>query len=74
MNLCITADLTADVTPEKRERIVAIKAKMIDAERGQELAALPPTSPFRSSAATRARSERDLRCPLPSAPTCLAFG
>ncbi|UIX31772.1 hypothetical protein [Streptomyces sp. GQFP] len=40
MNLGTMADLTADITPEKRERIDAIKAEMIDAERGHELAAL----------------------------------
>ncbi|MFI9315020.1 helix-turn-helix domain-containing protein [Streptomyces althioticus] len=33
-------DLTADITREKRERIDAIKAEMIDAERGHELASL----------------------------------
>lgn len=32
-------DLAADITPEKRERIDAIKAQMVDAERGHELAA-----------------------------------
>ena len=34
------ADLTAEITPERRERIDAIKREMIDAERGHELAAL----------------------------------
>jgi DNA-binding transcriptional regulator YiaG len=40
MKLGSMADLTADITPEKRERIEAIKAEMVDAERGHELAAL----------------------------------
>ncbi|GAB2954531.1 hypothetical protein GCM10023080_011730 [Streptomyces pseudoechinosporeus] len=34
------ADLTADITPEKRARIDEIKREMLDAERGYELAAL----------------------------------
>lgn len=34
------ADLTADITPDKRARIDEIKRKMVDAERGHELAAL----------------------------------
>ncbi|WP_405817641.1 hypothetical protein OG241_23720 [Streptomyces sp. NBC_01390] len=40
MNLGTMADLTADITPEMRERIDAIKAETIDAERGHERAAL----------------------------------
>ncbi|MEU9751958.1 helix-turn-helix domain-containing protein [Streptomyces althioticus] len=40
MNLGSMDDLTADITREKRERIDAIKAEMIDAERGHELASL----------------------------------
>ena len=40
MNLGSMDDLTADITPDKRERIDAIKAEMIDAERGHELASL----------------------------------
>ncbi|MEV7868977.1 helix-turn-helix transcriptional regulator [Streptomyces sp. NPDC088124] len=34
------ADLTADITPEKRARIDRIKRELLDAERGHELAAL----------------------------------
>ncbi|WP_280667630.1 MULTISPECIES: helix-turn-helix domain-containing protein [unclassified Kitasatospora] len=34
------ADLTADITPEQRERIDAIKLGLVDAERGHELSAL----------------------------------
>jgi DNA-binding XRE family transcriptional regulator len=40
MELGDMADLTADITPDKRERIESIKAQMVDAERGHELAAL----------------------------------
>ncbi|WP_242580980.1 hypothetical protein [Streptomyces sp. MST-110588] len=40
MKLGTMADLTAVITPEKRERIDTIKAEMVDAERGHELAAL----------------------------------
>ncbi|MEY9966139.1 hypothetical protein ABIA33_004198 [Streptacidiphilus sp. MAP12-16] len=40
MKLGDMADLTADTTPDKRERIESIKAQMVDAERGHELAAL----------------------------------
>ncbi|MEU6556643.1 hypothetical protein ABZ915_41340 [Streptomyces sp. NPDC046915] len=40
MILGTMADLTADITPDERERIDAIKAEMADAERGHELAAL----------------------------------
>ncbi|WP_247701601.1 hypothetical protein [Streptomyces sp. F63] len=36
MKLGTMADLTADITPEKRERIDAIKAEMADAERGHD--------------------------------------
>ena len=46
MNLGTMADLTADITPEKRERIDAIKTEMIDAERGHELAALRKAQGF----------------------------
>lgn len=37
------ADLTADITPDKRARIDEIKREMLDAERGHELAALRPS-------------------------------
>ncbi|GAA2983923.1 helix-turn-helix domain-containing protein [Streptomyces fulvorobeus] len=40
MKLGSMADLTADITPEKRARIDAIKDEMVDAERGHELASL----------------------------------
>ncbi|MEU8676346.1 helix-turn-helix transcriptional regulator [Streptomyces sp. NPDC048560] len=40
MKLGSMADLTADITPEKRARIDAIKNEMVDAERGHELASL----------------------------------
>ncbi|MET8680135.1 helix-turn-helix transcriptional regulator [Streptomyces sp. NPDC004647] len=40
MKLGRMADLTADIGPEKRTRIDAIKQEMADAERGHELAAL----------------------------------
>ncbi len=40
MNLGSMADLAADITPEKRARIDAIKSEMVDAERGHELASL----------------------------------
>ncbi|MEU5717501.1 helix-turn-helix transcriptional regulator [Streptomyces sp. NPDC020403] len=40
MNLGGMADLAADITPEKRARIDAIKNEMVDAERGHELASL----------------------------------
>lgn len=46
MKLGTMADLTADITPEKRERIEAIKAEMVDAERGYELAALRKAQGF----------------------------
>ncbi len=46
MNLGSMDDLTADITPEKRERIDAIKAEMIDAERGHELASLRKAQGF----------------------------
>ncbi|MFI8088405.1 helix-turn-helix domain-containing protein [Streptomyces sp. NPDC086080] len=40
MNLGSMDDLTTDTTPGNRERIDAIKAAMVDAERGHALAAL----------------------------------
>lgn len=40
MKLGTMADLTADLTPEKRERVDAIKAEMFGAEQGHELATL----------------------------------
>ncbi|MEY9842337.1 helix-turn-helix domain-containing protein [Streptacidiphilus sp. EB103A] len=40
MKLGDMADLTADLTPDKRERIETIKSQMVDAERGFELATL----------------------------------
>ncbi|QNE77399.1 helix-turn-helix domain-containing protein [Streptomyces finlayi] len=40
MKLGSMADLTADITPEKRARVDAIKSEMVDAERGHELASL----------------------------------
>ncbi|MFE2376720.1 helix-turn-helix domain-containing protein [Streptomyces sp. NPDC059398] len=40
MKLGSMADLTADIGPEKRARIEAIKQDMVDAERGHELSAL----------------------------------
>ncbi|MFS8199411.1 helix-turn-helix domain-containing protein [Streptomyces sp. CWNU-52B] len=40
------ADLTADITPEKRERVDAIKAELVAAERGHELAALRKAQGF----------------------------
>jgi predicted XRE-type DNA-binding protein len=40
MELKTMADLTANITPERRERIETIKQEMLDAERGYELAAL----------------------------------
>ncbi|MFD8354598.1 hypothetical protein ACFV1X_37440 [Streptomyces coelicoflavus] len=40
------ADLTTDITPEKRERIDAIKAETADAERRHELAALRKAQGF----------------------------
>ncbi|MDH6112022.1 DNA-binding transcriptional regulator YiaG [Kitasatospora sp. MAP12-15] len=40
MKLGGMADLTADITPEQRERIDAIKLGLVDAERGHELSAL----------------------------------
>lgn len=46
MKLGTMADLTADITPEKRERIDVIKAEMIDAERGHELVALRKAQGF----------------------------
>ncbi|MFF0159961.1 helix-turn-helix domain-containing protein [Streptomyces sp. NPDC005263] len=46
MNLGTMADLTADITPEKRERIDAIEAELVDAERGHELAALRKAQGF----------------------------
>ncbi|WP_019707308.1 hypothetical protein [Streptomyces xinghaiensis] len=50
MKLGTMADLTADITPEKRERIDAIKAEMADAERGHDAEApagghLAPSAP-----------------------------
>ncbi|OPC81980.1 transcriptional regulator [Embleya scabrispora] len=46
MKLGGMADLTADITPEQRERIDAIKMDMVDAERGHELAALRKSQGF----------------------------
>ncbi|MBP0457575.1 helix-turn-helix transcriptional regulator [Streptomyces bomunensis] len=46
MKLGTMADLTGDITPEKRERIEAIKGEMVDAERGHELAALRKAQGF----------------------------
>ncbi|HEV2635039.1 MAG TPA: hypothetical protein VGX23_07815 [Actinocrinis sp.] len=43
MELKTLADLTAVITPERRERIEAAKQELVDAERGHELAALAPT-------------------------------
>ncbi|MBC3843249.1 helix-turn-helix domain-containing protein [Streptacidiphilus sp. 4-A2] len=40
MKLGSMNDLTADITPEQRERIQEIKAELVDAERGHELATL----------------------------------
>jgi DNA-binding transcriptional regulator YiaG len=40
MKLGTMADLTAGITPERRQRIDAIKQQLTDAERGHELAAL----------------------------------
>lgn len=46
MNLGSMDDLTADITPEKRERIDAIRTEMIDAERGHGLAVLRKAQGF----------------------------
>lgn len=43
MKLGSMADLTGDITPEKRDRIDEIKRELVDAERGHELAALRKT-------------------------------
>ena len=46
MKLGSMADLTADITPEQRERIDAIKTDLVDAERGYELATLRKSQGF----------------------------
>ncbi|MEV7861258.1 helix-turn-helix transcriptional regulator [Streptomyces hirsutus] len=46
MKLGTMADLTADITPEQRERIDAAKAELVDAERGHELAVLRKAQGF----------------------------
>ncbi|MFI6701126.1 hypothetical protein ACIBJC_19525 [Streptomyces sp. NPDC050509] len=43
MKLGTMADLTGDISPQKRARIDEIKREMADAERGHELAALRKT-------------------------------
>ncbi|WP_063770498.1 serine hydrolase [Streptacidiphilus carbonis] len=43
MNLGSLTDLTANLTPDQRDRIEVIKVRMIDSERGHELAALRKT-------------------------------
>ncbi|MGY3202423.1 hypothetical protein ACVW19_002938 [Streptomyces sp. TE5632] len=53
MNLGSMDDLTTDITPEKRERIDAIKAEMVDAERGHELATLRKAQDSRVSFGVR---------------------